>query len=110
VFTHFHMDIWTDTPTVDKSFNIKFSNWAGGAGEANAIEYSTTNANFLTNPNPGTWISLDIPLTSFLPINGSDRSDLVQFVISSDLGTVYYDNLYLHKNTKKWASFKNSCH
>jgi hypothetical protein len=98
-FTHFHMDFWTETPTLDKSFNIKFSNWAGGTGEANAIEFSTTNANFLTNPNPGTWISLDIPLTSFLPVNGSDRSDLVQFVISSDLGTVYYDNLYLHKNT-----------
>lgn len=98
-FTHFHMDIWTETATADKSFNVKFSNWAGGTGEANAIEFSTTNANFLTNPNPGTWIPLDIPLTSFLPVNGSDRSDLVQFVISSDLGTVYYDNLYLHKNT-----------
>ena len=26
-------------------------------------------------------------------------SDFAQFVITSDLGTVYYDNLYLHKNT-----------
>jgi hypothetical protein len=98
-FTHFHMDIYTDTPTLDKSFNVKFSNWNGGAGEANAIEYSVNNGNFLTNPNPGTWISLDIPLAQFTGINGSNRNDLVQFVISSDLGTVYYDNLYLHKNT-----------
>lgn len=98
-FTYFHMDIWTATETADKSFNVKFSNWNGGAGEANAIEYSVTNGNFLTNPNPGTWISLDIPLANFNPINGANRNDLVQFVITSDLGLVYYDNLYLHKNT-----------
>ncbi|WP_284651994.1 T9SS type A sorting domain-containing protein [Flavobacterium terrisoli] len=98
-FTHFHMDIWTETPTLDKSFNVKFSNWNGGAGEANAIDYSINNSNFLTNPNPGTWISVDIPLDSFTPINGAARNDVVQFVITSDLGIVYYDNLYLHKNT-----------
>lgn len=100
-FTHFHMDIWTETATLDKSFNVKFSNWNGGAGEANAIEFSMTNASTpaLPNPNPGTWISLDIPLADFAPVNGAGRNDLVQFVISSDLGTVYYDNLYLYKGT-----------
>lgn len=107
-FTYFHMDIYTDTPTLDKSFNVKFSNWNGGAGEANAIEYSVNNSNFLTNPNPGTWISLDIPLASFSGINGSSRNDLAQFVISSDLGTVYYDNLYLHKNTLGTSGFEAS--
>ncbi len=97
-FTHFHIDIWTNTATLDKSFNMKFSNWNGGAGEANAIEFSTTNASnpALPNPNPGTWISLDIPLSAWT--TGS-RNDLVQFIITSNLGTVYYDNLYLHKNT-----------
>lgn len=97
-FTHFHMDIYTDSPTMDKSFNIKFSNWNGGSGEANAIEFSLTNASnpALPNPNSGTWISLDIPLANW---TAGSRNDLVQFVISSDLGTVYYDNLYLHKNT-----------
>jgi hypothetical protein len=97
-FTYFHMDIWTDSETMDKSFNIKFSNWAGTGGEVNAIEFSTTNASTpaLPSTNPGTWISLDMPLTSW---TAGDRSDLVQFVITSDLGNVYYDNLYLHKNT-----------
>ena len=96
-FTHFHIDIWTPTATLDKSFNIKFSNWNGGAAEANAISFSTTNASnpALPNPNPGTWISLDIPLTDMPGL----RNDLVQFIITSDLGTVYYDNLYLHKGT-----------
>jgi len=98
-FTTFHMDIYTDTPTMDKSFNVKFSNWNGGGGEANAIEYSGNNANFLTNPNPGTWISIEIPLDNFTPIVNANRNDLVQFIISSDLGIVYYDNLYLYKGT-----------
>ncbi|MGZ5273592.1 MAG: T9SS type A sorting domain-containing protein, partial [Kaistella sp.] len=79
-----------------KSFNIKFSNWNGGSGEANAIEYSVTNANLLPSTNPGTWISLDIPLSSF---TAGNRNDLAQFIITSDLGTVYYDNAYFHKNT-----------
>lgn len=100
-FTFFHMDIWTDSDTMDKSFNIKFSNWGGTGGETSAIEFSLTNASSpaLPNPNPGTWISLDIPLSSWTPVGSSDISDIVQFVITSDLGTVYYDNLYLHKNT-----------
>jgi hypothetical protein len=100
-FTRFHMDIYTPTPTQDKSFNIKFSNWSGGTAETNAWEYSATNANILPNVNPGTWISIDLPFSSFspIPIQATDKSDFVQFVITSDLGTVFYDNLYLHKNT-----------
>ena len=98
-FTNFHMDIWTPTATQDKSFNFKFSNWSGGAGETNAYQYSATNANILTVGSEGTWISIDLPISSFTPVGGTDRTDFTQFVITSDLGTVYYDNLYLHKNT-----------
>jgi len=114
-FTFFHMDIYTDSDTQDKSFNIKFSNWNGGTQEANAYEFSVTNANFLTSPNPGTWISLDIPMSSFTCVNTPpgnacpDKSDFAQFVITSNLGTVYYDNLYLHKNTvMSVSSFEKS--
>lgn len=107
-FTYFHMDIYTESSTQDKSFTVKFSNWNNGSGEANAILYNFTNANFLTNPNPGSWISLDIPLASFSIAGGGSaaRNDLAQFIIASDLGTVYYDNLYLHKNTLGVASFE----
>ena len=97
--TRFHMDIWTDTDLQDKSFNFKFSDWAGGAGEVGAWEYSATNANILTVGDEGTWISIDLPLSAFTVINGVDGTDFVQFVITSNLGTVYYDNIYLHKNT-----------
>jgi hypothetical protein len=104
-FTRFHMDIWTATPTQDKSFNFKFSNWNGTTGEANAYEYSANNSNILTSGSEGTWISIDLPLTAFNCINTPPGnacpsvSDFAQFVITSDLGTVYYDNIYLHKNT-----------
>ncbi|MFK7832739.1 MAG: T9SS type A sorting domain-containing protein [Winogradskyella sp.] len=104
-FGFFHMDIWTDSDTMDKSFNFKFSDWQGGAAEAGALEYSATNANILPATNPGTWISIDLPLSAFTTINGVDGSDLVQFVITSDLGTVYYDNLYLHNNNLSTDDF-----
>jgi len=106
-FPFFHMDIWTDTPTMDKSFNFKFSNWTGGTTEANALEYSMTNASTpvpLPSTNPGTWISIDLQLSDFNGIDTPpasdpiDVTDFVQFIITSDLGNVYYDNLYLHNN------------
>ena len=113
-FTHFHMDIWTPTATADKSFNMKFSNWDNRptGPEANAIEFSATNASNPALPatNPGTWISYDIPLANFaVAVGNASRNDLVQFVISSNLGTVYYDNLYLYKGTPLGtASFEKS--
>jgi len=102
-FTHVHVDIWTPTATLDKSFILKFVNFNGGSAEANAIEKQIVNASSpaLPNPNPGTWIPYDIPLSSFTIAGGGNasRNDLAQLVIISDLGTVYYDNLYFHKNT-----------
>ncbi|MFH6767251.1 T9SS type A sorting domain-containing protein [Gaetbulibacter aquiaggeris] len=97
-FTGFHIDIWTATATLDKSFNLKFSHWGGTSSEVSAIEFSTTNASnpALPNPNPGTWISLDMPLSAW---TAGARNDLAQFIITSDLGTVYFDNLYLYKGT-----------
>jgi len=107
-FGFFHMDIWTATDLQDKSFNFKFSDWQGGDGEAGALEYSATNGNILLPGNEGTWISIDLPLSSFTSINGVDGSDVVQFVISSDLGTVYYDNLYLHNNNLSTDDFADA--
>jgi hypothetical protein len=105
-FTNFHMDIWTPEPTtIGKVFSFKFSNWNGTTGEANAYEYTGNSSNFLTPGSEGTWIAIDIPMSSFNCINTPpgnacpNKNDFVQFVITSNLGTVYYDNIYLHKNT-----------
>jgi hypothetical protein len=109
-FTHYHLDIWTESSTFDNSFNVKFSNWNGGSGEANAIEFSATNASNppLPSENPGTWISFDFELSNFSDAGTGSTSinDIVQFVITSNLGTVYYDNLYLHKNTLSSTTFE----
>lgn len=104
-FTRFHIDIWTPISTQDKVFSFKFSNWNNTTGETNAYQYTATNANTLPSGAQGTWITIDIPMTSFNCINTPPGnacpsvSDFTQFVITSNLGTVYYDNLYLHKNT-----------
>ena len=105
-FTRFHIDIWTPTTSQDKVFSFKFSNWNNTTtGETNAFEYTATNANTLPSGAQGTWITIDIPMTSLNCINTPPGnacpsvSDFTQFVITSNLGTVYYDNLYLHKNT-----------
>jgi hypothetical protein len=92
-----HIDLWTATPTLDKVFNLKLSNWAGGAGEANAIELNVNNASTpkLPNPNPGTWISLDIPLDKLTAF----RNDIAEFLITAPgLGTVYVDNIYFWRD------------
>jgi hypothetical protein len=90
--TNFHIDIWTPTATLDKVFNLKFSNFGGGTSLANSIELNTNNVSTpaLPNPNPGTWISLDF---SFTTITGL-RNDLAELIITSNLGLVYADNIY----------------
>jgi len=94
--THFHMDYWTDeTDLTGKVLNPKWSNHQGGNGETNALE--------LTNPVPagstGQWVSVDVPLTDFTEVNGGDKSAFAQFLISSNIGIVYVDNIYLYNET-----------
>ncbi len=92
-FTHFHMDYYIDAGTdlVGKVVNPKLSNHAAQAGETSAL--------LLTNlpTTTGSWVSLDVPLSTF----GGDqaRASIYQFLITSNVGTVYVDNIYLHKNT-----------
>ena len=103
-FTKLHIDVWTPTPTQDKVLTIKLSNWNNTAGETSAIIIAATNAPpaLLPTGSEGTWISLDIPLSSFVgasvPANLS-RNDIAQLVLEGNLGTIFYDNLYLHKDT-----------
>jgi len=46
-------------------------------------------------------LSFDIPLSSFTIAGGgsSAKNNIAEFVISTNLGTVYYDNAYFHKGT-----------
>ena len=96
--THFHMDFWTDnTDLVGKVFNSKFSQWGGGASEVSAMEL---NINTGTTPAivTGAWVSIDVEIATNWS-NNLTRDDLAQFIITSNLGVVYVDNIYFHKNT-----------
>lgn len=92
--THFHMDYFIDAGTdlVGKVFNPKWSNHASQTGETSS---------FLLNHLPsttGTWVSIDVPISDFNIPGGQIRNSLYQFLISSNLGTVYVDNIYFYKN------------
>ncbi|QBZ98914.1 T9SS type A sorting domain-containing protein [Flavobacterium sangjuense] len=94
-FTNFHMDFWTDNADlIGKVFNSKFSQWGGGAGEVSALEL---NINTGTTPAivTGAWVSIDVPFSSWS--NNLTRNDLAQFLITSNLGVVYVDNIYIYK-------------
>lgn len=97
-FTHFHMDIWIDNSVdlVGKVFNLKLSQWGGTSGEVSALELPLNTG---TTPAlvKGQWLSIDVPLSSWT--NNAARNDIAQFVITSNIGTVYFDNLYFHKAT-----------
>jgi len=71
--------------------NPKLSNHAAQAGETSAL--------LLTHlpSTTGSWVSIDVPLTSFG--GAQSREALYQFLITSNLGSVYVDNIYLHNNT-----------
>ena len=112
-FTHFHIDICTPIQTMAlRNISLKLSNHNASNAELNAIERNITNAtpspNQLpaTDPNPGTWLSFDIPLADFTIAGGGSaaRNNLAEFIISTNLGIVYYDNVYFHKNTTLGAS------
>lgn len=88
--TTFHMDFWTaNTDLVGKVFNPKLSQWGGGAGEVSALllTYLPTTS--------GTWVSIDAPLSTFA--GNQNRNDIAQFLITSNLGLVYVDNIYLYR-------------
>ena len=90
---YFHMDYYIDAGVdlIGKVLNPKLSNHAAQAGETSAL--------LLTHlpSTTGSWVSIDVPLTSFG--GAQSREALYQFLITSNLGSVYVDNIYLHNNT-----------
>lgn len=77
--TYLHLDFWTANSTLLKVYLI-----SPGPVETG---YS------LTVPTSG-WTSIDIPLTSFSPVN---LSDVIQFKFDGN-GDIYLDNIYFRKN------------
>ena len=95
--THFHMDFFTETADlIGKVFNTKISQWGGTAGEVSAAEL---NINDGTSPAvvSGSWVSIDVNMTLPPWSNNLTRNDIAQFLITSNLGVVYVDNIYFYK-------------
>jgi len=81
--TSFHVDFWTDNAEDAGAISIKLVSNPGPS----AVE-----TEIVLTPNKGNWVSLDIPLTDFSPV---DLTDVSQIVLVGT-GIVYFDNLYFH--------------
>lgn len=111
-FTHFHIDYWIDNPILTgQDLSIKLSNHASQSGETNAVQTSSA-------PTGGSWVSLDVPLSSFTeagaPGSGTAINSVKEIVVSAaraDMNQsvkIYFDNLYFHKNTLGTSNFDSS--
>ncbi len=96
--THFHMDIWTPDEVVSKSLSIKNVDFGGGNAEATShvLTVVHTASGVVPALEKGSWVSIDVPVTAF--VGDLTRADLAQMVLSSNLKTLYIDNLYFYKS------------
>ena len=95
--THFHLDIWTPDPisasTVFKVLLVDIgANGAFGGGDDSSHEITIGSTTLATE----SWISLDIPLSSFTGL--TSRAHLAQIVLSGDLPNLFVDNIYFYDN------------
>lgn len=101
-FTHIHFDFYiTDADLVGDVFNVKLVHFGGTAGEVSSLE---VNINGGTTPQlvANQWVSVDVPITSLggVVTGNLNRGDVAQIGISTtNVDNVWYDNIYLHKNT-----------
>ncbi len=98
--THFSMDIWTPSSTAPPaSFRLKLVDFGpdgafdGGDDTEHEITLDETTIPAISS---GSWISIDIPLTDF--VNLTTREHMAQMIISSELSTIYVDNVYFYNS------------
>lgn len=94
--TNFHMDFWIpgNTDLTGKVLNPKFSVWTSDtSGETSSFMLT-----YLPTVN-GSWASIDAPISTFTAgdSNPNIRNNVAQFLITSNLGVVYIDNIYLYR-------------
>ncbi len=92
-FTKLHVDIFIEAGTdlLNQVFNLKFVNMPQPGPVVEYILNNTTSSPTLVT---GSWISVDVD------VDLSAITNFKEFGITSGLnGKVYYDNLYVHKDT-----------
>ncbi|SHI70715.1 hypothetical protein [Pseudozobellia thermophila] len=91
--THFHTDVWTADATEVRIKLVDFG--ADGAYDGgDDVEHEIT----ISNPEQGTWVSLDLPLSDFTGL--STQAHIAQIIYAAQpagSATVYIDNVYFHK-------------
>lgn len=90
--THFHTDVWSSDFT---EFKIKLVDFGanGAFGGGDDVEHEIT----IQSPAKGSWISLDIPLSSFTGLTTQAHiAQLIYVGAPSGNNTVYLDNVYFH--------------
>jgi hypothetical protein len=90
--THFHTDVWSADFT---TFKIKLVDFGanGSFGGGDDVEHEIT----VSSPAQGQWVSLDIPLSSFVGL--TTRAHIAQLIYvgaPTANNTVYVDNVYFH--------------
>lgn len=90
--THFHTDVWSSDFT---NFKVKLVDFGanGAFGGGDDVEHEIT----IASPVQGTWVSIDIPLSSFTGL--TTRGHIAQLIYvgtPTANTTVYVDNVYFH--------------
>lgn len=89
---YFHVDFWTSNANlVGKVINFNLSQWGGGPAQVKSLELHLDTGTIPAIVS-GSWVSVDVPISRFT--NYLTRDDIAQLVITSNLGTVYVDNIY----------------
>ena len=85
--TRFHMDVWMSAAA---DFTIQLVNDAQNAGSKTVGHYDAG------TPATGTWVALDIPLSSFTGLGGQNLLEQMILQPTNAATTVYVDNVYFH--------------
>ena len=85
--TTFHMDVWMSSAS---DFTIQLVNDAQNNASKTVGHYDAG------TPASGSWVSLDIPLTSFTGLGGQNLLEQIILQPTTAATTVYVDNVYFH--------------
>lgn len=91
--TTFHMSIWTPDATTFRVKLVDFgANTTPGGGDDTEAEVA------VTSPAQGSWVEVEIPLSSFATLTHRDHlAQLIFSALPTGAATVFVDNVYFHK-------------
>jgi hypothetical protein len=88
----FHLDVWTPNGT---EFQVQLVNNVGPAQTVSTVIYNAGTIPAITKEG---WISLDIPMSAFTGLTGTDKIGQMLLLVPSGTNAVFYvDNIYFHK-------------